>query len=151
MRPCGFRLHPNGRRPGGHHQRDGHNEAGWFSHVRLYRDSERGRVKGVCAGIAAYFGISPLFIRIPWLFSLFINPVVSTIVYFVLAWLLPVKPADLFASEAEEDFWTQVRTEPVGTVNDLRHRFRGAEARPRAMEAYVTSPEFELNRELRDL
>ena len=101
--------------------------------------------------IAAYFGISPLFIRIPWIVSLFINPVMSAIVYFVLAWLLPERPPDLFASEEEEVFWKQVRTEPVGTVHDLRHRFRNAEARLRAMEAYVTSPEYELNRELRDL
>ena len=86
-----------------------------------------------------------------WIVSLIVNPFVSTIVYFVLAWLLPEKPDDLFASDAEETFWKQMRTEPVGTVHDLRHRFRTNEQRLRAIEAYVTSPEFELNRELRDL
>ncbi len=135
----------------GHGRRRHGEEPGWFSHIRLYRDTEEGRIRGVCAGIAAYFGIPALIVRGLWLIGLFMNPPLVAISYFILAWLLPDRPGDLFASDQEEAFWKQVRTEPAGTVHDLRHRFRTSEQRLRAMEAYVTSPEFELNRELRDL
>jgi phage shock protein C len=128
-----------------------HDHDGWFSHIRLYRDAENGRIRGVCAGLARYFGLPVLVVRIGWLACLFINFPMTVIGYFLLSWLLPDRPADLFVSEAEEDFWRQVRKEPVGTVHELRHRLRNNEQNLRAMEAYVTSPEFELNRELRGL
>ncbi|MEK9661753.1 MAG: envelope stress response membrane protein PspC [Alphaproteobacteria bacterium] len=125
--------------------------AGWFSHIRLYRHPDEGKIRGVCAGIADYTGLPVLLVRLGWLLVLFWNPPLVAIGYFLLAWLLPVRPADLFANEAEETFWQQVRREPVGTVHELRHRFRTNEQRLRGIEAYVTSPEFELNRELRGL
>lgn len=152
MRPCGFRWRNGGWHPrsdGRHRRHD--TEPGWFSHVRLYRDPVGGKIRGVCAGIADYFGIAPFIIRVLWLIALFVNPMLTLIAYFLLSWLLPDKPADLFTSPEEEVFWKQVRTEPVGTVHELRHRIRTNEHRLRAMEAYVTSSEFELNRELRDL
>lgn len=150
-RGCGFEpgSHAHGRsrhgtRPEGH-------DGGWFSHIRLYRHTDEGKIKGVCAGIADYTGLPVLLVRLGWLLVLFWNPPLVAIGYFLLAWLLPERPADLFANEAEEAFWQQVRKEPVGTVHELRHRFRTNEQRLRALEAYVTSPEYELNRELRDL
>ena len=145
LHPCGARRH--GQRP--HH--NNHDEPGWFSHIRLYRDTEDAKIKGVCGGIAAYFGLPAILVRIIWVIGLFMNLPLAVISYFFLAWLLPPRPADLFADAEEEEFWKQVRTEPVGTVHDLRHHFRTNEQRLRAMEAYVTSPEFELNREIRGL
>jgi phage shock protein C len=123
----------------------------WFSHIRLYRDSEAGKVSGVCAGLARYFGMPVLLVRAAWLIALFVNFPMTVIGYFLLAWLLPERPADLFVSDAEEAFWQQVRKQPVGTVHELRHRLRTNEQRLRGIEAYVTSPEYELNRELRGL
>lgn len=136
--------------PGRRQDRHG-DEGGWFSHTRLYRDPRHRRIRGVCAGIAAWLGVPVLAVRIPWVIFLIWNPPLALISYFVLAWLLPDRPDDLFADEKEEAFWQQVRKEPVGTVHDLRHRFRTNERRLRAIEAYVTSSEFELNRELRGL
>lgn len=149
-----FRWHGCGWRAGARQhetRRDSHREGGWFSHIRLYRNPHEARIKGVCAGFADYLGLPVLLLRIGWLVALFVNPVLTVIGYFLLAWLLPDRPADLYADAEEEAFWQQVRKEPVGTVHDLRHTFRTNEQRLRAMEAYVTSPEFELNRELRGL
>lgn len=151
MMRCGFRLNPCGAHWHSQRAQRDHDEPDWFSHVRLYRDPVEGKIKGVCAGIAAYFGLPVVFVRVLWIIALIVNPVLTAIVYFVLAWLLPPRPADLFASDEEEAFWKQVRTEPVGTVHELRHRLRTNEQRLRAMEAYVTSAEFELNREIRGL
>lgn len=140
---------------GGWHSRNrhqpGHGEGNWFSHIQLYRNAREGKVKGVCRGFADYFGIPVLLVRAVWLIALFVNPMLTLIGYFLLAWLLPERPADLFTDEKEEAFWQQVRREPVGTVYELRHHFRTNERRLRAIEAYVTSPEYELNRELRGL
>jgi phage shock protein C len=151
MRPRGFGWGCGGWQPRNHRHHHSDGAPGWFSHIRLYRTTDEARIKGVCGGIAAYFGIPAVLVRILWLVGLFMNPPLAVISYFVLAWLLPPKPADLFASDEEEAFWKQVRTEPVGTVHELRHRFRLNEQRLRALEAYVTSPEFELNREFRGL
>lgn len=137
-RATGQRRHQNGN-------------GGWFSHIRLYRNPAEGRVKGVCAGFADYFGLPVLALRVACLIALFVNPFLTVIGYFLLAWLLPERPADLFIDAEEEAFWQQVRKEPLGTVHDLRHRLRTTEQRLRGVEAYVTSPEFELNRELRGL
>ncbi|AWH83615.1 hypothetical protein HYN59_00115 [Flavobacterium album] len=54
---------------------------------KFYRDSDRALVGGVCAGIAHYFRIDPLWVRIIFILSLFITFFSSLIVY-VLLWIL---------------------------------------------------------------
>ena len=146
-----FGWHGKGWHAGRHDRQHASGGAGWFSHIRLYRNPVDGKIKGVCAGLADYFGVPVLLVRLGWLIVLLWNPPLVAIGYFLLAWLLPERPLDLFADAREEAFWQQVRKEPVGTVHELRHTFRTNEQRLRAIEAYVTSPEYELNRELRGL
>jgi phage shock protein C len=68
---------------------------------RLYRDKENGRIAGVCAGIADYFGFNRTAIRLLTAFSmLFFWPI---LIYILLAFLLPVKPAELY--ENVEQAW----------------------------------------------
>ncbi len=121
------------------------------SPYRLYLNRRRAKVKGVCAGIADYFGISPLPIRIVAVVGLFVAPVPTLIGYFIAVFILDDRPEDLYESPEEEKFWQHVRTEPSGTARDLRHKFRELEGRLRGLEAHVTSSEFELNRQIRDL
>lgn len=118
---------------------------------RLYRDRRRGMILGVCAGIADYFGVSPLLVRVLALIGLFAFTLPFVFAYFLAAVIIPGKPEDLYASGAEEMFWRSVRTEPRQTVRELRHRFREMERRLRAMESWVTSKEYKLHREFRDL
>jgi phage shock protein C len=122
-----------------------------FSPNRLYRDRQRGMILGVCAGIADYFGISPAVVRIAALIGLFVFTVPVFFAYFIAAMLIPRKPEALYTSGREEEFWRAVRTEPTQTVRELRHKFREIERRLRLMEGWVTSREFKLNREFRDL
>lgn len=122
-----------------------------YSPNRLYRDRQRGLILGVCAGIADYLGVSPLLVRFVALIGLFMFSVPTVLAYLLAAALIERKPDDVHISGAEEMFWRSVRTEPRQTVRELRHKFREMERRLRAMEGWVTSREFKLNREFRDL
>lgn len=129
----------------------GNDDGRRLSPNRLYRDRRRGMILGVCAGIADYFGISPLIVRIAAVIGLFAFTVPTFLAYLLAAALIPRKPEGLYASGAEEVFWRSVRTEPTQTVGELRHKFREMERRLRSIEGWVTSREFKLNREFREL
>ncbi len=125
--------------------------AGGHAYDRVYRDTERGWIAGVCAGIADYIGVDPLPVRIAAVLCLvfFFLPVL--VAYAVFALVLRPKPPALFASAAEETFWREVRTEPGTVLQSLRGRFRALDKRVGRVETLVTSPEFDLRRRFRDL
>lgn len=118
---------------------------------RLYRDPRNGRVLGVCAGIADYFGFKPVHVRLVAVAFLLLFPVGALFAYFLTALLVERRPEDMYATPGEETFWRAVRTDPAQTAGELRHRFREIERRLRAAERFVTSSQFKLNREFRDL
>lgn len=122
-----------------------------YSPNRLYRDPYKGKLLGVCAGLADYFGIDPWIMRLGAIIGLILFTVPTLVAYLVAGFLLPRKPEHLYKDRQEEAFWRGVRTEPGQTVHDLELRFQTLERRLRAIEAYVTSKEFELNREINDL
>jgi phage shock protein C len=117
----------------------------------LYRNTERGRLFGVCAGLADYFGISPFVVRIAAVIALFMFPPPTVICYFLAALLIDRAPPDLYHSDAEKEFWRQVRVKPSESLSRLRHRYREQEQRIRSMEAFVTSSEAKLHQAFRDL
>jgi len=56
------------------------------SSKQLMRDTEHGLIGGVCAGVAAYFGVNPLWIRLIAIFSPFITFGTAVLIYIVM-WL----------------------------------------------------------------
>ncbi|RWX02507.1 PspC domain-containing protein [Flavobacterium cerinum] len=54
---------------------------------KFYRDSEKGMLGGVCAGLSHYFRIDPLWIRIIFIISLFVSFGTSLFIY-ILLWIL---------------------------------------------------------------
>lgn len=123
------------------------------SRTRLYKNRRKGKVSGVCAGIADYLGVSATPFRVIFAISL-ITPfwLPSLVVYFLAAWILEDTPVEEEPVSMEEElFWKDVRREPSGTAHDLRHKFREIERRLGNMEAHVTSSEFDLQRKFRDL
>ena len=118
---------------------------------RLYRDRENRRILGICAGIANYFGIDPLPLRIALIIAAFFFPFPVIPGYFALALLLPKRPRDLYASAQEESMWREVTVAPDRSFYSLKLKFRDLEARLARMEADVTSGEYELRRQFRDL
>jgi phage shock protein C len=118
---------------------------------RLHRDPEHGIVAGVCAGIADYFDIEPIVVRLGFVaaLALFFPP--TLLAYVILAVALRPKPRALFASGEEEAFWRGVATAPDDVVRGLGRRFATIDERLQRMESQVTSSDFELHRKFRDL
>jgi phage shock protein C len=118
----------------------------------LYRDPARGKIAGVCAGLADYFGVKVGGVRIALiLLSVFgfFGPVL--VGYIVLAVLLHPRPAHLFKDSDDEAFWRSVVRRPTDTVSGLARRFRDLDNRLVKMEQRVTSPDEVLRARFRDL
>lgn len=117
---------------------------------RLYRDRENAMLAGVCAGIAEYFGLNRKGVRLVTALSLLFPPFFAFVViaYVILAIVLPVKPTDLYENKEQAEFWRGVSNAPADVFGALSHRFRELNMRLERMEAFVTSKEFEIDREL---
>ena len=117
---------------------------------RLYRDKKNAVIAGVCAGIADYFDFNRKGVRIATALALLFPPFIPFVVlsYVLLAFLLPVKPGELYADEEKAVFWRGVSNAPSDVFGALSHRFRELNLRLEKMEAHVTSKEFEFEREL---
>ncbi len=118
---------------------------------RLYRDRERGILAGVCAGIADYFGIEPILVRLVTVLGLVFFFPPTIIAYIVLALALPTKPPTLYTNRDEEAFWRGVSTAPSDTFQSLKRKFQDLEPRLGRIETQVTSGDFDLHRKFRDL
>lgn len=117
---------------------------------KLFRDKENAMLAGVCAGIADYFGFNRKGTRVATALLLLVPPFFPFVIisYVLLAILLPVKPANLYETEEQAVFWRGVSNAPSDVFGSLSHRFRELNLRLQKMEAFVTSKEFEIDREL---
>ncbi|WP_448210925.1 envelope stress response membrane protein PspC [Colwellia sp. MEBiC06753] len=139
----------------------------------LYRIPSQGKIAGVCAGLANYFGWETWLIRIlmvsgvlfgmPWLVFLYIA-----------AWFILDKKtaATVHAEHHGEEFSANVAGDksdtssesikvkariwqagepPKQAFHDIRRKYMSMEAQLRMMERYVTSPEFTVSREINKL
>lgn len=139
----------------------------------LFRDTDRGKIAGVCAGIANYFGWELWLVRI-----IFITGVILTNSFFLMAyvigWFILEKKSvteasknDVFrhkeegkgwVSNVEKDVKVEVKSKvwqsgepPKQAFKDIHNHFGKLELRLRKIETYVTSSEFNLNQELNKL
>lgn len=120
---------------------------------RLRRNTRRGEIAGVCAGLADYFGWDVNWLRLGWVIAaLFFFPV--PIIAYVAAAIM-IKPdrgePPRYESQEEERFWRTFTVKPKATFSELRHRFRALETRIEEMEYAVTSSEYGLRKQFRDL
>jgi len=122
-------------------------------HTKFYLDKQNKKWKGVCAGIADYTGFDVTLVRIGLVVLTCVGGFPWTLIaYWVAAWIAPVKPSELIAETPEEaKFWQGVRTSPARTVRDVRSRFREIDRRLADVEAYVTSSNGRLAREIESL
>ena len=116
----------------------------------LYRDKRNGKVFCVFAGIADYFGFKKGATQICGLILCLMFPPLI-IVYIVLGFVLPAQPENLYASDSLEKMWRAYRRSPIGTVDEVKHRFRSMEARMQKMERYVTSNRYKLDKDFQNL
>lgn len=145
----------------------------------LYRDPDKGKIAGVCAGIADYFGVELWLVRILVVTGFFLLAGPFVIVAYMAAWfILEKKPGttekhDIFKHHRtgasafgkgwsnvseQEDKKVEVKAKvwqsgepPKQAFHDIKQRFARNESRLRKVETYVTSSEFQLNREINNL
>lgn len=153
----------------------------------LYRIKREGKIAGVCAGIADYFGIEAWLVRILTVtaFLLLAGPFI--LVAYVALWFIldEKKPASGssnhkgfvnkdgfsdnlgqntysgkgFKNKSDDDnhkvevksrVW-QSGVPPRQACIEIKQRYNSVESKLRMLESYVTSKEFQLNRELNRL
>ena len=152
----------------------------------LHRDPNKGKIAGVCAGIAEYLGMEIWLVRILTLTGFFLLAPPFFFVGYIAAWfILEKKPRGLSTNSREDELtprnqhneahskvyskgWHNVSEQesekvmvkskiwqagepPKQAFIDIKQRFTKNENRLRKMETYVTSSEFQLNRELNKL
>lgn len=126
-----------------HHQR-------WRAQ-RFYRDPHHGKLMGVCAGIADYFGWNVTTTRVLAIIALLWFNVLTVIAYVALGFLLPTKPDTLYEWDTDDEYWRSMRRSAGDTFHDVRHRMRELDMKLQHMEGYVTSNRYDLDRQFRDL
>jgi phage shock protein C len=121
--------------------------------TKFYLDRQNRKWSGVCAGIADYTGLDVTLIRIGMVALTVLGGFPWTLIaYWIAAWLAPTKPVELAVQTPEDTkFWQGVRTSPRRTVRDVRSRFREIDRRLADVEAYVTSSNSRLAREIEQL
>lgn len=116
---------------------------------RLYRDRDNAMIAGVCAGLADYFGFNRRALRLVVAISFLMFMPFVVVSYIVLAIVVPAKPREAVVDEEKADFWRELSNAPADVFGNVRHRFRELDRRLQRMEAFVTSREFEFDRELK--
>ncbi len=117
---------------------------------RLYRDTENGIIAGVCAGIADYMGFNRFVLRVLTFIGGIVFMPIVLVGYLLLALLMKKRPVGgPRMDEAEATFWRGVHNAPGDVFSNVHHRVRAMDLRLQRMEAFVTSKEFTIDRELR--
>lgn len=107
--------------------------------TRLYRDKINGKLCGVCAGVADYTGVDVNVVRAATVILTMMGVGFIVPAYFIAAFFLPVKPAELYTDREEQRFWQGVRQSPGRTAREVRARFRDIDRRLADIEQYYVS------------
>ncbi|MFT5716223.1 MAG: phage shock protein C [Oleiphilaceae bacterium] len=140
----------------------------------LYRDPSNGKIAGVCAGLANYFGWEVWLVRILVVSGVLLGMGWFIVIYIAGWFILDKKKGmakeganktksqfhqteesiqDDFAGESikvKSRIW-QSGEPPKQAFHDIRRKFKNLERELIKMERYVTSPEFTISREINKL
>ncbi|NBC20972.1 MAG: envelope stress response membrane protein PspC [Alphaproteobacteria bacterium] len=111
-------------------------------------------IAGVCGGLAERFGWEPVLVRLLAVLAFFFVAGPLVLLAYVIAWMItPKRGRDEYASRNpdEEAFWRGVSDQPRATFSNLKYTFMDLEDRLQTLERSVTSDEWRLRREFRDL
>ena len=143
----------------------------------LYRDPSRGKICGVCVGVADYFDLEVWVVRIVAVTALIFFGFPIFIAYIIAYFVLEPKAGTAKydkcigfkrksyrnsgnkksyskqtenASATVQQVWKKGSV-PGQTLKSLNKQFKILEARLQSMETYVTSKQFELRKEFQNL
>lgn len=120
--------------------------------INLYRDKRRGKLGGVCAGIAHKLSVEPWLVRVIAVTCLIFTSFL-TLIFYIAAWLmLDDKPSTTQAepSHIKAAGWQSGLSSSEG-LTQLENRLQGLNSRVVTLERLLTSQEFRLRREFNDL
>ncbi|MEL6868934.1 MAG: envelope stress response membrane protein PspC [Pseudomonadota bacterium] len=120
---------------------------------KFYRDRERGKIAGVCAGLADYFGFDLTMTRLLTVVALLLAGPITIVMYIVLVLLVPAGPTSAGNDRRDTDrgFRRALRKSPRTTMTDVRRSLLRLDTRLARLERYVTSPRFDLDRKINEL
>ena len=120
---------------------------------RFFRSRTDKVVAGVCGGLAERYGWDPLLVRIAAAVMFFFMAGPLIVVAYVVAWVItPYAPIGYGSFSAEEDaFWRGVSDRPRATFGNIKYTFMDLDERLKNIERTVTSDEWRLRQEFRDL
>ncbi|MFN7163279.1 MAG: envelope stress response membrane protein PspC [Hyphomonas sp.] len=120
---------------------------------RFFRSRNDSVIAGVCGGIAERFGWEPVLVRIlTVLLTMFMMGPVAIVAYFVICVITPRAPIGYGNFSADEDaFWRGVSDRPRATFGTIKYSFMDLEERLKNIERTVTSDEWRLRQEFKDL
>ena len=121
------------------------------SRQRLYRDTRRAWLAGVCAGIADYFGVSAGLVRFLTFLSAVFFTMPAVFGYFIAALVLKRRPSTCMRAAKRRPSGARSAWSPAAPRTISCAKFQELERRLRAAEARVTSSEFRLRRQFKDL
>lgn len=117
--------------------------------TKLYLDKQNAKWKGVCAGVADYTGVDPLWVRLGTAAMVIIAQqwwIVAA--YVVMAWVLEAKPIGLYGTADDAKFWQGVRSNPKRSSAEVRSKLRDIDRRLADMETFYTSRNTRLANEI---
>jgi phage shock protein C len=136
---------------------------GWD--IDLYRSRRSRWFAGVCGGLAENMKWSPTGVRLITIFIFIVTGGSFAFIAYVAGWLLMAeRPITSFSGRTYEhvpsgtssrhsnlkDKVFETRPGITGKIDQLRDRLARIDARTRAMESYVTSREYQFDKELKN-
>ena len=122
---------------------------------RLYRDSDRAVLGGVCAGLATYLGFNLKVTRFLAVIAFFCAMPITIISYLAAVFLIPAASARSHGGASSEEIRKDRLREEIlrakPTVNEVRERYKSMDERLAKIEKYITSSRYELDEEFRRL
>ncbi len=123
---------------------------------RLYRDTDRAVLGGVCAGLSTYLGFNLKVTRFLCVIAFLCAFPFAVVAYLLAVLLIPASstPAHL-RDEVNDELRKEALREEIlrarPTVDEVRERYKSMEERLAKIEKYVTSSRYELDEKLRRL
>lgn len=120
---------------------------------RLYRSRNERLLAGVCGGIGERYGWDPIVVRLLALAIFFFLAGPLIFIGYIIMWLVVPKAPKSYRHlpPEEEAFWRGVSDRPKTTYSGLKYTFMDLEDRLQNLERSVTSDEWRLRREFRNL
>jgi len=128
---------------------------------KLRRNKIDGNIGGVCAGFGDYFGLDHIIVRILFVMSvIFLG--FPLLAYFILWIFIPSDKRAPYRREYREARkarrkrrdYTDMPDQPIvrtATFKDVKSKYRSLETRLQDLERSITSKEWKLRRDFRDL